>query len=93
LVHYQQHLPQHMSQPQPMATPASQAPQVPEQYQQPPHQGGQWYDNVAYQPPVEVISHIPSYTQANVFQDPWVQKLEAFDDPSLQMPSARIENL
>ncbi|RDW65021.1 hypothetical protein BP6252_10672 [Coleophoma cylindrospora] len=89
MVHYQQQLPQQ----HPMPTPIPQAVQVPEPYHQQP-QGGQWYENVAYQPPVEVISHIGHpYGQNNVFHDPWAQKLEAFDDPSLQMPSARIENL
>ncbi|RAL68087.1 hypothetical protein DID88_008805 [Monilinia fructigena] len=51
---------------------------------------GQWYEHAPYQQP-EVINHVPMYPQLTVFSDPW-PKLEAFDDPSLQMPSARIEN-
>jgi hypothetical protein len=76
-----------------MPTPISQAPHVQEQYHPAGPQEGQWYENVAYQAPVGVISHIQAYPQSHVFPDPWVQKIEAFDDPTLQMPSARIENL
>ena len=85
----QQHM-QHHSQP----TPISQAHHVQESYPTPTEQHGQWYDHSAYQPPVEVINHLPSYGQSNVFHDPWDgPKIETFDDPSLQMPSARIESL
>jgi hypothetical protein len=85
----QQQISQHLSQ-QPM-------PHIQEQYQHPSSQSeGQWFDNVAYQQPVvEVISpvhNLQSYPQA-IFHDPWGPKIEHFDDPSLQMPSARIENL
>ncbi|KAL3426676.1 hypothetical protein PVAG01_00185 [Phlyctema vagabunda] len=90
MVQYQQQMPSHMSQPQ--SQPISQAVHVPEQYHAAP-QEGQWYENVAYQPPVEVISHIHPYAPNAVFHDPWAQKIESYDDPSLQMPSARIENL
>jgi hypothetical protein len=98
----------HVQQPQPACTPQPQQqqsrPPPPQQHQQhPPHpQGqyhqvtlppGQWYEAVAYQPPVEVISHITAYPQNQVFHDPWAQKIDSYDDPSLQMPSARIENL
>jgi hypothetical protein len=95
MIQYQQQLPQHLAQqhPQPMPTPISQAPNGQEQYHPAGPQEGQWYENVAYQAPVEVISHIQAYPQAHSFHDAWVQKIEAFDDPSLQMPSARIENL
>ena len=90
---YQQQLPHHLTQQQPqqIQTPVSQS--TPAQYH-PSQQDGQWYEHVAYQlPAVEVIHHIQTYPQAHVFHDPWVQKIEALDDPSLQMPSARIENL
>ncbi|KAH8670285.1 hypothetical protein BGZ60DRAFT_375553 [Tricladium varicosporioides] len=95
----QQHLPQQQQQqqqqqqPQPMPTPVQQTAHVPEQYHPTASQEGQWYENVAYQPPVEVISQIQGFPQQHVFHNPWVQKLEAYDDPSLQLPSARIENL
>jgi hypothetical protein len=95
MIQYRQQLPQHLAQQQsqPMPTPISQAPHVQEQYHSSGPQEGQWYESVPYQGPVEVISHIQTYSQPHVFHDPWVQKIEAFDDPTLQMPSARIENL
>ncbi|KAI1340023.1 hypothetical protein F5Y15DRAFT_61607 [Xylariaceae sp. FL0016] len=72
----------------------TQAPPAPhEQYQQPAAQPEeQWYNGMPYQPPVEVaaISHIPSYA-AGVY-DPWGIKPD-YDDPSMQMPSARIDNM
>lgn len=87
----QQHL-SHQQQSPPVVQPQIQ--HVQEQYHQSP-QEGQWYDSVAYQAPVEVVSvgHIQSFPQTHVFHDPWIQKIETYDDPSLQMPSARIENL
>ncbi|TVY40818.1 Zinc finger protein [Lachnellula subtilissima] len=87
----QQHLRQ--QQPQPMPNHGTHPPQVQEQYQPATPQEGQWYENVAYQPPVEVISQIQHFSQGHVFQNPWMQKIEAYDDPSLQMPSARLESL
>jgi metal regulatory transcription factor 1 len=63
-----------------------------QQYQSAPPQEGQWYDNVAYQSPIEVVSQMQAY-QAQIASNPWMQKIEAFDDISLQMPSMRIENL
>jgi hypothetical protein len=98
IIQYQQ-IPQHLAHQQPQPMPSqipqpAQVQQVQEQYHHPvAPQEGQWYENVAYQPPVEVISHIQAYPQQHIFHDPWAQKIEAFDDPSLQMPSARIENL
>jgi metal regulatory transcription factor 1 len=94
IIQYQQ-VPHHLTQQQsqPMPTPGHQAGHPQGQYHPVAPQHGQWYDGVAYQPPVEVINHIQAYPQTQVFHDPWVQKIEAFDDPSLQMPSARIENL
>jgi hypothetical protein len=95
MIQYQQQLPQHLSQQhaQPIPTPVSQPPHVQEQFHATAPQEGQWYDNVAYQAPVEVISHAQGYPHAHVFHDPWATKLESYDDLSLQMPSARIENL
>jgi hypothetical protein len=93
-IQYQQQLSLHLSQPQSMPTPVPHVTQAQEQYHPSTQQDGQWYDNVPYQPPVEVVCHIQAYPQQHIFHDPWgVQKLEAYDDPSLQMPSARVENL
>ena len=95
MIQYQQQLPQHLSQAQghPIPTPGPQTGHVQGQYHQAVPQDGQWYEGLPYQPPVEVISHIQAYPQVHAFQDPWVQKIEAFEDQSLQMPSARIETL
>ncbi|TAQ84446.1 hypothetical protein B7494_g7231 [Chlorociboria aeruginascens] len=96
VIHYPHHMPPNLGHPQqqqqqqPMPTTVSQTSHI-QQYN-PVAEQGHWYDQVAYQSPVEVINHIPSFPQA-VFNDPWAQKLDTFDDPSLQMPSARIENL
>ncbi|KAK2629836.1 hypothetical protein QTJ16_000656 [Diplocarpon rosae] len=92
MIHYQHSMPQHLHHNGLPPAPINQ-PQAQEQYHHPAQpQEGQWYDNTsAYQPSIEVVSHIPAYPQVHVFQDPW--KVENFDDPSLQLPSARIENL
>jgi metal regulatory transcription factor 1 len=79
--------PQAVQQAPPQSQPA------PEQYQ-PPHaqpEEQHWYNGVAYQPPVEVatIGQIPTYGSA--VYDPW-PKME-YEDPSMQLPSARIENM
>lgn len=70
------------------------AQQVDEQQQSQPQsqQQQQWYDGVAYQPPVEVatIGSIPAYGSG--VYDPWGPKLE-FEDPSMQLPSARIASM
>jgi hypothetical protein len=93
MVQYQPQLSHQINQQQPMPTHVPQVSHVQGQYQPSPQHDGQWYDNVAYQPPVEV-NHIPNFPQQQIFHDPWgVQKLECFDDPSIQMPSVRIENL
>lgn len=63
-----------------------------QQYQSAAPQDGQWYDNVPYQSPIEVVSQMQAY-QAQISQNPWMQKIETYDDISLQMPSMRIENL
>jgi hypothetical protein len=95
MIQYQQQLPQHLNQAQghPIPTPGPQPGHVQGQYHQAIPQDGQWYEGLPYQSPVEVISHIQAYPQVHAFQDPWIQKIEAFEDPSLQMPSARIETL
>jgi energy-converting hydrogenase Eha subunit F len=95
MIQYQQHMPQHLAPQHPqhgLPIPISQPAHVQPQYHQSQPQEGQWYENVAYQPPVEVVSHIQAYPQNNVFSDPWGPKLE-YDDSSIQMPSARIESL
>ena len=77
--------------------PQSQEPSAPppaEQFQQPTAQAeaGQWYSNVPYQPPVEVatIGQLPTYGSG--VYDPWGPKIE-FEDPSMQLPSARIASM
>jgi len=101
MVSYQGQMPaqgQVMSQPpQPQAVqpqPQQQQQPAPEPYQQPHGQAEeqQWYNGVPYQPPVEVttIGQLPAYG-SSVF-DHWGQKIE-FEDPSMQLPSARIENM
>ncbi|CAJ2512106.1 Uu.00g077310.m01.CDS01 [Anthostomella pinea] len=84
LVQYSQHMPQQMQPP---------AQQVQEQYQQPAaHQEEQWYSAMPYQAPVEVatIGQLPSYGSGAY--DLWGIKQD-FDDPSMQMPSARIDSM
>jgi metal regulatory transcription factor 1 len=51
-----------------------------------------WYSSVPYQPPTEIVTigQIPSYGSG--VYDPWATKIE-FEDPSMQMPSARIESM
>ena len=89
-----QYIPQPMPQPQqmPVAVSSPQHHQPTAQYHQVQGQNGQWYETVQYQPPVEVISHIQAYPQPQVYNDPWI-KIDTYDDPTLQMPSARIESM
>jgi metal regulatory transcription factor 1 len=80
----------------PSQAPQQQAAPTADQYQhQAPHaEPEQWYHSVAaYQPPVEVatIGQLPTYGSTAVY-DPWGPKME-FEDPSIQLPSARIENM
>lgn len=104
MVSYPSPIPQQVSQQppasspqQPMAPqPQSQEPPAPppsEQFQQPAAQAetGQWYSNVPYQPPVEVatIGQLPTYGSG--VYDPW-PKIE-YEDPSMQLPSARIASM
>lgn len=63
-----------------------------QQFPAAPTQDGQWYDNVAYQSPIEVVNQMQAF-QAQISSNPWIQKIDTFDDISLQMPSMRIENL
>lgn len=78
----------------PQPQPQEPAPPPSEQFQQPEAQpeAGHWYSNVPYQPPVEVatIGQLPTYG-AGVY-DPWGPKIE-FEDPSMQLPSARIASM
>ncbi|KAK5632459.1 hypothetical protein RRF57_008173 [Xylaria bambusicola] len=63
-----------------------------EQFQhQPGHHSGQWYNEIPYQAPMEVatIGQIPTY--GSVLFDNWEYKPE--DDPTMQMPSARIDSM
>ncbi|KAK9769868.1 putative C2H2-type domain-containing protein [Seiridium cardinale] len=81
---------QHMQ--APPSAPA-QVHQAQEQYQPtPPQHGEQWYNGMPYQPPVEVatIGSLPSYGSG--VYDPWAIKTE-FEDPSMQLPSARLESM
>ncbi|KXX82301.1 hypothetical protein MMYC01_201970 [Madurella mycetomatis] len=88
----------------PQAPPHHQAagppqPSPPEVYQQqPPHSSQppapeeqQWYSGIPYQAPVEVqtIGTLPAYGTGF---DPWAVKME-YEDPSMQLPSARISTM
>lgn len=89
--HTQQLLPQQpnaISTQQPIILTIPQVSHVQPQYTSPEQQ---WYSG-QFSEPVEVISLANSYTSAGIY-DPWGAKLEAFDDPSMQLPSARIATL
>ncbi|OTB04046.1 hypothetical protein M426DRAFT_59195 [Hypoxylon sp. CI-4A] len=98
-----QHIPQQMHNPQnippqmhpQMHPPVQQMHQSQEQYQPSPpsQQDEQWYDHVPYQPPVEVatIGQLPSFTGGQLL-DAWSIKTE-LDDPTMQMPSSRINEM
>ncbi|KAH7040369.1 uncharacterized protein B0I36DRAFT_344126 [Microdochium trichocladiopsis] len=69
----------------------SQIPQVQDQYHSPiAQQDEQWYHGVPYQSPVASmpIGQVPTYVSG--LYDPWAMKDE-YADPSIQMPSARID--
>ncbi|KAL5344866.1 hypothetical protein ACLOAV_010263 [Pseudogymnoascus australis] len=87
----QQHAPMAHAPAQAIPNPSPVAPQPHQQFQQQTPQE-QWYAQAPFQEPVGVISAINSYTSAGLY-DPWQVKLEAFEDPSMQLPSARCENL
>lgn len=82
------------SQTQPQEPPAPAPATSEQQYQQSTTQAeaDQWYSNVPYQAPVEVatIGQLPTYGSG--VYDPWGPKIE-FEDPSMQLPSARIANM
>lgn len=105
MVSYPSPIPQQVSQQPPVSSPQQPMPPQPqsqepaarppsEQFQQPaaPTETGQWYSNVPYEPPVEVatIGHLPTYGSG--VYDPWGPKME-FQDPSMQLPSARIASM
>lgn len=91
---YAQQMPQPIqAAPQSVPSQAPSAQPVQEQYQPPPpHQEEQWYNGVAYQAPVEVatIGQMPPYGSG--VYDPWAIKTE-YEDPSMQLPSARLESM
>ncbi|OLN92008.1 Zinc finger protein 143 [Colletotrichum chlorophyti] len=96
MVPYQQQMHQQIHTPQPIPTQAPQPPpqqQVVSQYASPTPQGQpeEYWNGVPYQAPVEVatIGQIPTYGSG--VYDPWGPKIE-FEDPSMQLPSARIDN-
>ncbi|KAH9896396.1 hypothetical protein F4778DRAFT_266310 [Xylariomycetidae sp. FL2044] len=75
---------------------------VPEQHYQPQppppahqHDDQSWYNTLQYHAPVEVagptIGSIPSFGSSNPY-DIWSIKQD-FEDPTMQMPSARIDNM
>ncbi|KAF6810562.1 hypothetical protein CSOJ01_06241 [Colletotrichum sojae] len=97
IVPYPQQMQQQIHTPQPIPTQAPPPPpqqQVPQQYASPTPQTQpeEYWNGVPYQPPVEVatIGQIPTYGSG--VYDPWGPKIE-FEDPSMQLPSARIENM
>ncbi|KAI0479460.1 hypothetical protein GGR56DRAFT_379713 [Xylariaceae sp. FL0804] len=67
-----------------------------QQHQQQQHQQHQqqqhWYHGMPYHAPIEVttMGHLPAFGTG--LYDPWAIKTD-FDDPTLQMPSARIDNM
>ena len=52
----------------------------------------QWFDNVTHRAPID-IGHIQACQQTYVSDDPWIQKIESFDNISFPLPGVRIENL
>jgi metal regulatory transcription factor 1 len=89
MVQYQQ-----MQQVQASQAAAQPVHQVQEQYQtSAPQREEQWYNGMPYQAPVEVatIGQLPSYGSGGVY-DPWAVKAD-FEDPTMQLPSARLESM
>jgi hypothetical protein len=104
--HHQHQQPPHaQQQQQPQSGQQQQQQQQQQQYQQqqqqqqpqPPQAAPptpqQWYDSAPYQSPVEVttIGSLPPFGAGGLY-DPWGLKPE-FDDPTMQLPSARIESM
>jgi len=85
---YHPHHHHHHHQQQQQQAHAQQQTQQPQEQQQ-----QQWYDSAQYQSPVEVatIGSLPPFGSGGLY-DPWGPKLD-FEDPSMQMPSARIESM
>ncbi|KAI1266357.1 hypothetical protein F5Y18DRAFT_416666 [Xylariaceae sp. FL1019] len=56
------------------------------------HQGQHWFNEMSYQAPVDVatIGQLPAYGSGGY--NAWEVKSE-FDDPTMQMPSARIDSM
>ncbi|RYC64069.1 hypothetical protein CHU98_g2132 [Xylaria longipes] len=87
---------------QPMQTSMQPLPQTPtvqhvhgiqEPFQQPAsHDTGHWYSEVPYNPPIGVstIDQVPTYGSGLITG--WDYKPE-LDDPTMQMPSARLDNM
>lgn len=104
MVSYPSPIPQQISQQPPVDSPQQSMPSQPqsqestapgsEQFPQPAAQAetGQWYNSIPYQSPVEVatIGQLPTYGSG--VYDPWGPKIE-FEDPSMQLPSARIASM
>jgi metal regulatory transcription factor 1 len=92
MIHYQ-HVQQHPESASQQAPQVQQVHHVQEQYQQPvAHNEEQWYPGMPYQAPIEVttIGQLPTF--GSTMFDPWAIK-DDYDDPTMQMPSARIESM
>ncbi|KAI5860328.1 hypothetical protein GGS23DRAFT_606875 [Durotheca rogersii] len=94
-IHQPIHHPQSVQAPvQTQVTPTQQVLHTQQQYQPPPPQPDPWCNGVSYQAPVNVGS-VGSLSSPYVhcgYMDAWSMKPD-FDDPTMQMPSARIDNL
>lgn len=98
MVQYPQQISQQpINPPQQIPTQAPQQAPAPaaEQYQQPPNhpEAEQWYNGVPYQPPVEVANIGGLQPYGSGVYDIWGPKPEFVEDTSMQLPSARIENM
>ncbi|KAM0322991.1 hypothetical protein ACHAQA_009090 [Verticillium albo-atrum] len=94
MVPYTQQVPSQVAPPQAQAPqPVQQMPQhYPSPSPQPQAVGEDYWNGVPYQAPVEVatIGSLPTFGSGTY--DLWGPKIE-FEDPSMQLPSARIENM
>ncbi|RKF58510.1 Zinc finger protein 322 [Golovinomyces cichoracearum] len=72
---------------QTMANQISQQTQINTQFPSPGSQASQWYETSQYQHP-ELIGIYPSTN----FQ-PYLEKIESFDDPAFQLPSSRLDTM
>ncbi|KAI1115436.1 hypothetical protein F5Y14DRAFT_129453 [Nemania sp. NC0429] len=92
LAHFRQPMQQQV-QPQPQITVIQPVHEVQEHFQPPPsHHANQWYDEIPYNPPMDVptIGQIPTF--GSISFEPWEFKQE-LDDPTMQLPSARIDSM